>query len=164
MKLNNILDENNTVKSKILMGIIGKEEMIDLLRNKDFTENVQIDNIALISIIDPDQDFLDVELTKSFNNFLQIKFWDIEEDFAQYKTIIPEQGKEIKNFIITNKDKKFLVHCSAGISRSAGVGCAIECLVNYNGNNYAYQTGNSDVKSHWRYSPNFTVFKAIING
>jgi len=130
--------------------------------DKIFARIENIEKINLISINKPDRSFLDKNLTKQFKTVLELKFWDIEEDFGHYKTITKEQGKEIKDFIIKNKDFPFLIHCAAGISRSAGVGCAIECLLNYNGDNYSYQTGHSDVKEHWRYSPNQTVFDSII--
>jgi len=44
-----------------------------------------------------------------------------------------EQGKELKEFILKNSNKSFLIHCTAGISRSAGVALAIECLIEYEG-------------------------------
>ena len=56
-------------------------------------------------------------------------FYDIDEDIYDevkdftYKTISDEQVDELYDFIMKNKDKKnFVVHCTAGISRSGAVG------------------------------------------
>ena len=77
--------------------------------------------------------------------------------------ITNEQGLIIREFIEKHKDKRFMIHCAAGVSRSAGVGCAVECIVNFEGSAYYYQTGSSDIKAHSRYSPNYTVFRAIVD-
>lgn len=98
----------------------------------------------------------------SFEDYKMIKFWDITEKYKDYTPITKEQGEELKDFILKNKDKRFLIHCSAGISRSAGVGMAVECLVRYNGCKYSYKTGSSAIKSFRRYSPNLKVFDTII--
>ncbi len=158
----NMIDNNRFVSTDKIVGIIGKDEINIVLKNM-FGPH-QRNQMNLISIIDPDSDFLDPELTEGFNDILQIKFWDIEEDIEQYKAITSEQGQEIKEFILDNDDKPFFIHCSAGISRSAGVGCAVECLLNYNGDVYSYSTGHSDIKGHWRYSPNLAVFDKIVKG
>lgn len=86
-------------------------------REKDFT--------ALISILDPDNE------EKNYSpspNFLQIKMWDIVKQITDkkgniYPVVSDETLMEIINFIERNKDKKqFIIHCSAGISRSGAVG------------------------------------------
>lgn len=131
---------------------------------KDYNDNTipNKENIALISIHDPDRMVHpDIKL-EGFADVKQIQFWDIEESFGNYKTISDEQGKELRDFINKNKDRRFIVHCAAGQSRSAGVACAIECIANFNGVDYHYKTGSSDVKAHERYSPNYTVYDKII--
>jgi len=148
----------NYLKNDLFEGIIGKMDYLTLY-NADAIDKF---DTALISIHDPgSMVHPDIKL-EGFADILQIQFWDIEEAFGNYKPITKEQGKEIRDFIETNKDKKFLVHCAAGQSRSAGTACAVECIVNFNGNVYEYQTGASDVKSHPRYSPNLVVFDAIM--
>lgn len=149
-----------TVQSDILVGIVGCNEYLDYY-NKNFIQDKE--NIALICIHEPGNFIHPESKVQGFHDVLQMQFWDIEKDFANYKTISYEQGKEIRDFIIKNKDKKFLIHCAAGVSRSAGVGCAVECLVNYNGISYDYKIGHSDIKNHKRYSPNWTVYDRIIN-
>lgn len=112
-----------------------------------------------ISLYDPD---LQPEITNYFNNALYVPVWDLEEDICQYKIITKEQAKEIKNFILDNKDKKFIINCEAGISRSAGAALAVECLIKYDGDLYLHATSSSEIKEHPRYSPNLTIYKMIV--
>ena len=63
------------------------------------------------------------------DTFKSMWFYDIDEDIYDevkdftYKTISDEQVDELYDFIMKNKDKKnFVVHCTAGVSRSGAVG------------------------------------------
>jgi len=150
----------NYLKNDLFEGIIGCNEYITLYE-ADYIDKF---NTVLISIHDPDSDIHPDEKVQGFKDVLQIQFWDVEDTIGNYTVIDKEQGKVIKDFIEKNKDKRFLVHCAAGQSRSAGVACAVECIVNFNGDDYAYKTGSSDVKGHERYSPNPAVYDAIIKG
>lgn len=123
----------------------------------------------LISISEPVMDhYEDEQLTdeqvKGFKDSLRVKFWDIEEDSNEYKVIPDDIAKQIQDFIIKNTDNKFIVHCRAGQSRSAGVGKAIECINHFDvDKKYDYQTSfNSEISKHSRYSPNLTVFDKIV--
>ena len=146
------------LKNELFEAIVGKAEFI-LLEEAGVIDK---ENTVLIAIHDPDAANHNPENIKGFKDVLEIKFWDIEESFASYKPITAEQGKEIREFIEANKTSKFLIHCHAGMSRSAGVACAVECIVNFDGVPYYYQTGSSEVKAFNRYHPNFTVFDAIV--
>jgi predicted protein tyrosine phosphatase len=148
----------NYLKNELFEGIIGKMDYLTLYD----AETLDKFNTVLISIHDPSSMLHPDTKLQGFADVLQIQFWDIEEALGNYNPITAEQGKEIYNFIEKNKDCKFLVHCAAGQSRSAGVACAVECIVNFYGNVYEYQTGYSAVKSHPRYSPNYTVFDTIV--
>jgi len=97
-------------------------------------ENVESKNIMLISINDPGkfsyfkEEHLNVKI---------IHFWDLSEENIQimdykkdeklFNGIFNEkQAKELYKFIVSNKDKDMaLIHCSAGISRSGGIGTFI---------------------------------------
>ena len=148
----------NYLKNDLFEGITGKNEYLILFDDN----NIDTTNTVLIAIHDPDSKIHTKDKIQGFDDILQIQFWDIEEGIGKYTPITKEQGLEIKDFIQKNKNKKFFIHCEAGQSRSAGVGCTVECLVNFNGNAYEYLTGNSEVKKHTRYSPNYVVFDAII--
>ena len=49
---------------------------------------------------------------------------DVEEE----DLMRDEDAQKVARFVLDNRDKRIIVHCDAGISRSAGVGAAI---VNY---------------------------------
>jgi predicted protein tyrosine phosphatase len=150
------------IQNELFQGIMGINEF------KVYQQELTISdrqNIALISITEPDNDEYvsrDKTAVIGFADIIEMKFWDIEEDSDRYKTLTVEQGTQMKDFIIANKGKKFLVHCKAGQSRSAGVGKAIECLINFDGDVYGYRTSTSEIDSYKRYSPNQTVFDYIV--
>jgi len=146
------------LKNDLFEGIIGKAEFI-LLEEADMLDRT---NTVVIAIHDPDKPNHNPENLKGFKDVFEIKFWDIEEQIGNYKPITNKQGKEIRDFIESNKNSKFIIHCHAGMSRSAGVACAVECIVNFDGVPYYYQTGTSEVKSFSRYHPNFVVFDVIM--
>jgi predicted protein tyrosine phosphatase len=162
-KENPELANNFYLSNDLFQGIIGKEEF--KLMYKNLSEELK-SNLVLISITEPDNEYIEENFKQGFYDVLETKFWDIEEDIVsednkKYLKITKEEGTKIKNFIFKNKNKKFLIHCAAGVSRSAGVACSVECIVNFDGNVYEYQTSYSDVKSHPRYSANLSVFDSI---
>ena len=144
-----------------------KKEIIELIEN----DKLDKENLVLISISEPAQEgYEDEALTDSqvhgFKDSLRVKFWDIEEDFGNYKIISNEVSKQIQDFILKNIDNRFIVHCRAGQSRSAGVGRAIECIKFFGIGEeakYQYKTSfNSEIQAHSRYSPNLTVFGVVV--
>lgn len=148
------------LQNDLFEGIMSRNEFLEYQQGLTLEERK---DIALISISEPDnEEYHHPVSIIGFADVLQIKFWDIEENFAQYTVLTDEQGKEIRKFILNNRDKKFLIHCKAGQSRSAGVGLAVECLVNFNGSRYDFRTGKTDIYDYARYSPNLTVFDKII--
>lgn len=151
----------NTVRTKLFAGIIGWDEYLAVY-NKGHLENKE--DMVLIAIHNPpDAEHPDSKI-QGFHDVIQMKFWDTEEGWHDsYPPISEEQGKEIREFIEKHKDKQFLIHCSAGMSRSAGVGRAVECIVNYDGNIYNYKIGDSDIMKNPRYTPNKTVFDRILS-
>lgn len=80
---------------------------------------------CFISIIDEDNN--ENKYDTSIENFLQVKMWDIEEDLYEnevlkYKKPSEEVLQKIVDFLKFHQDKKnFVIHCSAGISRSGAV-------------------------------------------
>ncbi len=146
-----------SVHNEVILGVVGRREVQEVI---DFYFGC-VPDVSLISITDPDRPDLDVDKTL-FKNVLEIKFWDLEEDYCQYKTITPDQGATIRKFI--NENDIFLVHCEAGISRSAGVAKAIECIKWHNSDKYYASTNvpEDSIRNHTRYSPNNTVFDTVI--
>lgn len=74
---------------------------------------------CFISILDVDND---ENLYNKADNFLQVRMWDIEEDTEKYKKPSKEVLSEIVKFVNRHRDKNnFIIHCSAGVSRSGAV-------------------------------------------
>lgn len=148
------------IKNELFEGIVSREEY--LLLNNDCI--IDKSNAVLISISTPNRDYLSREDIKGWLDVLEIQFYDVEEDIGPTIPLISNsQGYQIKEFINRHKDKRFMIHCDAGQSRSAGVGCAVECIVNYDGEPYSYQIGTSEIKKNKIYSPNFAVYRVIVN-
>ena len=155
-----------TVQTDTIVGIISRKEVKELLCTyTDFSD------VVLISISEPEccgyvnEGLSDTDV-KRFKDSLRVKFWDIEEDFGEYKVIPDVVAKQIQDFILKHKDQRFLIHCRAGQSRSAGVGLALECIKYFgigDDAKYNYSTCfNSEIKQHSRYSPNLVVFDKIV--
>jgi len=152
----------NTVSTNLIKGIISLNEF------KYIKDTINKENLVLISISEPKQNGYEDETlsdtdVKDFKDSIRVKFWDVEEDIDEYKVISDSVAKELHDFIIKNKNNKFLIHCKAGQSRSAGVGMAVECLINHDGDKYQYILKGSDITKNPRYSPNFTVYDKIVN-
>lgn len=146
----------NTVETNNIFCIIGRKEAEEAILKTD-----KFDNVVFISIVDPKTK--EIEDFNKFDDVIKLKFWDVEEEIGRYCPIHNIQAKQIKDFIIKNKDKKFFINCEAGVSRSAGVGCAIEFLLR---DTYLFPKEEhvpSKVRQHQRYMPNEYVYKAIIN-
>ena len=152
------LDNLTTARGRHLFAVIGREE----IQNEEF-DNVKDfpSELVFISISDPDKEF--IQTNNHFFDELKIKFWDIDnEGICKYVPINKDQAKEIKDFILKHKDKKFLINCEAGMSRSAGVACAVEVLTR----DLEYEPNPRDViskvRQHWRYDVNELVYKMIL--
>lgn len=80
---------------------------------------------AFISILDCDNP--EAKYDTTIENFLQVKMWDIEADIIQngeiqYLKPPDSELQRIVDFINKHNDKSsFIIHCSAGISRSGAV-------------------------------------------
>lgn len=84
----------------------------------------ELDDIAFISIEDSDGE---PHLVPSSENVLNIEFDDTDTDDKEkgIKAITERQGEEIGEFISHHCGKHFIIHCTAGRSRSQGVARAI---------------------------------------
>ena len=85
-------------------------------------------DVFYLSINNPDDEDK-TPIREDSDTFKSMWFYDIDEDIYDevkdftYKTISDEQLDELYDFIMKNKDKKnFVVHCTAGVSRSGAVG------------------------------------------
>lgn len=148
-----------SVTTHKILAVIGIEEFITLNESLSTQEKQAL---ALISITEPNKpSTIEQHIVEDYSNVLHCQFWDLRKPMRKngevYPIITQEQGLEIKNFILENRDKKFLIHCKAGISRSAGVGMAIEALLC----DAAFEIENSEIYNHKRYTPNLSVYEVI---
>ena len=113
---------------------------------------------AIISITDTDK--ADVIFEKNEINgiraVLKLKFDDVERDYKNEHCITKEDAESIVKFVNKNKSKvdKFIVHCEAGVSRSAGVGAAI--MKALNGDDW-------DVFKNPLKCPNMKCYRTVLN-
>jgi predicted protein tyrosine phosphatase len=124
---------------------------------------------VIVSIIEPHEAPLEFVENKSRLAILSLNFYDLDynperwgeqdtkEIVEQYGHGIftPDQAKQIVDFVEEWKKKAqmIMVHCSAGVSRSAGVAGAISLVLN--GKDEAFFKG--------RYIPNRFVYRTILN-
>lgn len=145
----------NSISNEKIIGVISRKEFLNVYKELP-------SNLAIISILDPKIEAFDLDILGKFDKFSTFHFHDVEEDFCDFKVISDEIATRLRNFILDNKDKQFLVHCMAGQSRSAGVAKAIECLCFFDGDVFAYKTSfNSDIGKNKRYFPNLAVFDKV---
>jgi len=143
-----------------IINIFSRKEMETFLRGTE-----KLSGIVVISITDPDLKEIDRDLLSKADDFLVVKFWDIDEetDHPIYKPIDRETAKKVAEFIWKNREKKFLINCEGGESRSAGVGLAVECIVRDKGNRLEFSwNGCSAIVRNPRFRPNWYVFNRIV--
>jgi len=162
MKRNQEINNQNvfSIQTDLIKAIISRDEVVKYSMNN--FKDLKIDeNTVIISITDPGSKFISMDILNKFKDNLSIQFWDIEEQIGNYKPISIEQAKVIKDFVIKNKDNNFIVHCEAGMSRSAAVGLFIYYIIEHNEDRYSFQTSPNPIKEHQRYHPNWAVFDVI---
>lgn len=97
--------------------------------------NMQSCNCAVISITDPGQPLADIKLGKAVKSIFRLSFYDLNTDFtSRDKSVFYPAAKEedvigLKEFVDSFQENgitTLIIHCGAGISRSAGVAAAVE--------------------------------------
>lgn len=124
---------------------------------------------AIISITDPDKELVSFAPNENRIETLSLQFYDLADikdelspqDAVECVAIFrdglfsDEQAVQIVDFVERVKDrvKGILVHCEAGVSRSAAVAAVIERMLN---------GSNERVFSDPRYSPNQYVYQRLL--
>lgn len=129
------------------INILSKAECT-LFSTKDLDENyiiISINDTNCNTSIFKNSHIIDVHKTT---------FDDLVKQIDGYTLFDSEKATKIKNFIDSYKDSVFniIVHCTAGISRSGAVGCAIARYLNGD-DDYLLKTG--------LYIPNKLVYKTM---
>lgn len=137
-----------TVSTENIKAIVDRTEMFYILKT---TTNLKDYNI--ISITEPFQTKTNVSLDINCNALLQLEFTDIRKkspddiNNKKLKIFSHNELNLIKEFVLKNKDKPFLINCDAGISRSSAIAIYICLLFNDN-------EGIEKINSYYRYAPN----------
>jgi len=124
---------------------------------------------AIISITDPDRGVPAFKPNENRLGILHLQFYDLEDiseemslkDAVEYITQFghglfkDDQASQIVDFVelVKDKAKGLLVHCEAGVSRSAAVAAVIELVLN---------GSNDRVFNDRRYSPNLYVYSKLL--
>lgn len=157
----NILSKINTIHTENLFAVIGREEVEEAF---SFIEDAS--EVVWISITDPHKN--KIEISHKLHDSLHLQFYDVEESWSEtISPILDHQGKKIKDFILKNKNKRFLINCEAGQSRSAAIALAIEYLFLLEeckicNTEFKWSYFPSKILVHERYIPNTKVFFSII--
>ena len=112
--------------------------------------------LAVISISDCDKDspILENKPDNGVAAHLKLKFDDVERGEAN--CITEEDALKIVSFVreCAMVQNRLIVHCEAGVSRSAGTAAAIMKAIN--GNDW-------DIFDKPRYVPNMTCYRTVLN-
>ena len=139
---------------------------IQALPKKVFDENFSnekfiyyADYACFISILDVDNE--ETKYDTTIDNFLQVKMWDIEIDVVSKGVIKYEKPNDVEllkilDFVNRNKDKTtFIIHCSAGISRSGAV-------ASYIADKFHSEVDRSDfIKNNKQIQPNLYILSQL---
>lgn len=111
--------------------------------------------ISIRSIGDNPPKKLFLHSNPQVKDFITLAFDDVTIYYQGYYPITRQQARKIARFVMRYKDsvEQIVVHCDAGISRSAGVAAAIA----------KYLNGNDDdffVRSPYR--PNMTCYSEVL--
>ena len=114
------------------------------------------EKVAVLSISDSDKEFPRLENNPD-NGIIwrcKVKFDDVEK--GEKHCITEEDALNIYSFVtsVAESYDTLIVHCEAGVSRSAGVAAAIMKAIN--GDDW-------DVFSNPKYVPNMTCYRTVLN-
>jgi predicted protein tyrosine phosphatase len=129
--------------------VMSKDEAIKHSYHKN------IDDCIMISIQDTSQNNVKFNRNPKINAILRLFFSDIEYEIESGIMMSKNDAKTLKDFIDLWKEKvgTIIIHCQAGISRSAGVAASIEKYLN------GEMMELEDIWNNHKYSPNGCCYK-----
>lgn len=114
----------------------------------------QQEKTAVISIGTPNEQYHTGVYTSPYNGIssvLRLWFDDVE---SGKDCIRKEDAEKIKRFVEAHKEDSIIVHCDAGVSRSAGIAAAL--MKYYNGD-------DTPIFDNPRYCPNMLCYRTMLN-
>ena len=124
-----------TVKTANVAAIVSRGELFSIIY---LSKKSDLAKYNIISITEPFQKKHNSTIEVECNNLLQLEFTDIrrkqspeflEEHKHSLLPITDLQIKTIRDFIMANRNKPFIINCDAGISRSPAIGMLVENLI-----------------------------------
>jgi len=133
-----------------------KVNVMSRMKISEFSQQKHDERIAVVSISDPDKEspMLQNESGNGIVRLLQLHFADVET--GQPDCMTDCQAKSIAEFVLNVQDKadRIIVHCEAGVSRSAGTAAAIMKYINGNDWGVFDDPGKR---------PNMTCYRKVLN-
>ncbi len=118
-----------------------------------YSHRTHFEETAVISISTPDERY-DLNIYASIYNrikrILRLQFDDVDRGSL---AMTEEDAAAIAEFVEENKDRTIIVHCDAGITRSAGIAAAI--MKHYNGD-------DSPIFNSRLYCPNMLCYRMVL--
>lgn len=151
------------MKNENIVRIMNKprfNQMMELENINDFNIKYKLKDYAIISINDTTGKWSSPWFNEDHDNVIRLWFDDVLEDgdtISKYNRVglkaTNAQLNDIIDFIERNEDKKFIIHCSAGVSRSGAVGMYITRLLKRSVKKY--------LKHNPRVKPNLMILSRI---
>lgn len=130
-----------------------KFEVLSRQKAKKMSYNQNIDDCIIVSITDIDKEINHFADNPHIKNICRVQFDDVEIDGPNH--ISKKDAEKIIAFVNNYIDKvdKIIVHCEAGVSRSAGVCAALMQII----------TGDDmDIFNNPKFCPNMTCYRTIL--
>lgn len=116
----------------------------------DFAK-IASEKTVIISIVSKSEKAINFEQNENIIDIFRLFINDLCVDYGEHKAPIQEDFDGLKNFIDKYKGLDIVVHCAAGISRSAGVAMAIGEYLNI-------ETG---IANSPNYEPNVVCYRCV---
>jgi hypothetical protein len=130
-----------------------KFEVLSREKARKLSFKQDIEDCVIVSITDVDSHYNSFAQNPHIKGVCHIKFDDV--DFGETNCITAEDGVKIVNFInhYVGKVDKIIVHCEAGVSRSAGVCAALMQIIN---------GSDMEIFENPKFCPNMSCYRTIL--
>jgi predicted protein tyrosine phosphatase len=130
-----------------------KFEVLSRQNAKKMSFKQDIDDCIIISITDIDKDINRFATNSHIKDVCRVQFDDVEIDEIGH--IEKSDAEKIISFVnkYVNEVDKIIVHCEAGVSRSAGVCAALMQIINGD---------DMEIFNNPKFCPNMTCYRAIM--
>lgn len=109
---------------------------------------------AVVSISSIESDYDTAVYASPYNGICAVLPLKFDDEDCGENCIVVEEAVIIMMFVERHKDKLIIVHCDAGVSRSAGIAAAL--MKHYNGD-------DSEIFDNPRYVPNMLCYRTMLN-